>query len=123
MDTAQTPRQILYREGSAKLYRFADQRSTAAPAHAPPILLVPSLINRWYVLDLFPGSSLVEALVGIGLDTFCLDWGVPGDEDRFLDWDAVVSRLSRAVRMVQRKTGAARIALVGYCMGGTLAGI
>ena len=33
-----------------------------------------------------PGASLVEALVGAGFDVWCLDWGVPEDEDRYLDW-------------------------------------
>ncbi len=28
------------------------------------------MINRWYVLDLRPGASLVEALVGAGIDVF-----------------------------------------------------
>jgi polyhydroxyalkanoate synthase len=90
---------------------------------APPILLVPSLINRWYVLDLRPGASLVEALVRAGFDVWLLDWGVPEDEDRYLDWDSVLQRLGRAVRRVLRETGRPRLALLGYCMGGTLTAI
>ena len=58
------------------------------------MLLVPSLINRWYVLDLRPGARLAGALVDAGHDVFCLDWGVPEDEDRYLEWDDVVARLS-----------------------------
>lgn len=113
---AQTPRDEISLEGGASLYHFRG----AARSEGKPLLLIPSLINRWYVLDLRPGASLVEALVGAGFDVWCLDWGVPEAEDRYLDWEAVLARLGRAVRRVKRETGAAQIAALGYCMGGTL---
>ncbi|HVY46889.1 MAG TPA: alpha/beta fold hydrolase, partial [Minicystis sp.] len=90
---------------------------------ALPVLLVPSLINRWYVLDLRPGSSVAEALVAAGFDVFCVDWGEPEDEDRHLDWDDVVDRLGRMVRRTMRAARAPKVGLVGYCIGGTLASI
>lgn len=117
---AQTPRDELPLEGGARLLHF---RGDAAATIARPILLVPSLINRWYVLDLRPGASLVEALVRAGFDVWCLDWGVPEAEDRYLDWDSVLRRLGRAARRVQRETAAKSIGLLGYCMGGTLSAI
>jgi polyhydroxyalkanoate synthase subunit PhaC len=118
MQLAPSPRDTLVRDGTAKLYRFR-AREGAGPA----VLLVPSLINRWYVLDLRPGASVVEALVGAGLDVFCLDWGEPNDEDRYLEWDDVVARLQRTVRAVKRAARADSIGLLGYCIGGTLAAI
>lgn len=117
---AQTPRDAIALEGGAALYHF---RGSAAPASRVPLLLVPSLINRWYVMDLRPGASLVEALVGAGIDVWLLDWGAPEPEDRYLDWEAVLARLGRASRRVLRETGAAQHALLGYCMGGTLTAI
>jgi len=119
---APTPHRTLYREGSARLVHFQPP-SDVAPAVAPPVLLVPSLINRWYVLDLRPGASLVETLVAAGLDVYLIDWGVPDDEDRHLTWDDVLARLARAVRRTRRAARAPRVSLVGYCMGGTLAAI
>jgi polyhydroxyalkanoate synthase len=116
---APTPRSELALDGGAKLYHF---HGTAEP-HGAPLLLIPSLINRWYVLDLRAGASLVEALVGAGIDVWCLDWGVPEAEARYLDWEAVLARLARATRRVRRETGHARLALLGYCMGGTLTAI
>jgi polyhydroxyalkanoate synthase len=114
---AQTPRDVLALEGGARLYHFHGARTLG------PILLVPSLINRWYVLDLRPGASLVEALAGAGFDVWLLDWGAPAAEDRYLDWDAVLRRLARATRRVQRETGRHDIGMLGYCMGGTLTAI
>jgi polyhydroxyalkanoate synthase len=88
-----------------------------------PLLIVPSMINRWYIVDLRPGASMVAALLDSGLDVFCLDWGVPGDEDRYLTWTDVVARVSRAVRRTMRETGAPKVGVLGYCMGGTLTAI
>ncbi len=116
---AQTPRDTIPLEGGAALYHF---RGTTE-ATGLPLLIVPSLINRWYVMDLRPGASLVEALVGAGIDVWLLDWGTPEPEDRYLDWEAVLARLGRASRRVLRETGAAKHALLGYCMGGTLTAI
>jgi polyhydroxyalkanoate synthase len=113
---------VLHQDGSASLYRFRHDAGARVP-HGLPVLVVPSMINRWYVVDLRPGASLVEALVTGGLDTYCLDWGIARDEDRYLSWDDVIARLARAVRRVQRLTGAPRVGLLGYCMGSTLAGI
>lgn len=139
---APTPRDELFRDGTARLYRFRRDSSPESPGTGPrnpsvpneglprargggsfPLLLVPSLINRWYVLDLRPGVSLARALVDAGLDVWCLDWGVPEDEDRHLTWDDLVARLSRAARVVRRETGAPKVGLLGYCIGGTLSAI
>jgi polyhydroxyalkanoate synthase len=81
------------------------------------------MINKWYVVDLRAGASLVEALLAGGLDVFCLDWGTAQDEDRYLAWDDVVARLGRAVRFALRAAGTPQVGLLGYCMGSTLAGI
>ena len=124
---APTRRDVLFEDGTAKLYRFPRSpdslvaRSDKAPG--PAVLLVPSLINRWFVLDLRAGASVVEALSAAGLDVFCLDWGEPNDEDRFLTWDNVVARLGRFVRRTCREAAVPRIGLLGYCIGGTLSAI
>ena len=116
-----SPRDTVMTDGAARLLHF---RSEGAPSRSnPPVVLIPSLINRWYILDLRPGASVVEALVAAGIDTWCLDWGVPEDEDRYLSWDDVMARLARAIRRVCRETGHAKVSVLGYCMGGTLAGI
>jgi len=61
-----------------------------------------------------------EAMVAHGIDTYLLDWGIPRDEDRYLSWELVLARLDRMVRRVKRHTGADQVAVLGYCMGGTL---
>jgi polyhydroxyalkanoate synthase len=86
------------------------------------VLLVPSLINRWYVLDLGPGRSLIEWLVARGHDVFCIDWGTPEAEDRYLTWDDIAGRyIGRAVRVASRLGHSGDVHVLGYCLGGTLA--
>ncbi|MCX5743106.1 MAG: alpha/beta fold hydrolase [Proteobacteria bacterium] len=112
----QTPHEVVWRENKWKLMRFAP----AVPKYRTPILLVPSLINRWYVLDLGRGRSLIEWLVAQGHVVYCIDWGTPGDEDRYLTWDDIGgSYVGRAVRLAARETGKTHV--LGYCLGGTIA--
>jgi polyhydroxyalkanoate synthase len=86
--------------------------------------MVPSLINRHYVLDLLPGKSFAEWLVAQGFDVYCIDWGTPGDEDRYLTFDEICDGyLGRAVRRVAKSSTAGRVNLLGYCMGGILSSI
>jgi polyhydroxyalkanoate synthase len=85
-----------------------------------PLLVVPSLINRSYVLDLTPATSLMRALAA-RFRPFLVDWGTPGPVERgFGLGDYVLGRLGRALGHVRIATGRAPIVL-GYCMGGTLA--
>jgi poly(3-hydroxyalkanoate) synthetase len=86
----------------------------------PPVLVVPSLINRATILDLAPDQSLVRALAARGLRVFMLDWGWPDAQARTLDLNALITgRLSRAIGHLAADFGP--VTLVGYCMGGLLA--
>jgi polyhydroxyalkanoate synthase subunit PhaC len=118
---------VMATEGTSKLYHFSrpadPERHIDVAPHPVPLLLIPSLINRWYVLDLRPGASFAAALVDAGIDTWCLDWGIPEDEDRYLTWEDIQARLGRAVRRVRRFTGADKVGILGYCMGATVSGI
>lgn len=124
MKIAPTPKDEIFSEGTSRLYRFRrpSDETSEAPASRCPVLVVPSLINRWYILDLLSGSSVVEALTE-AFDVYLYDWGVPNDEDRYLTWETVLGKLDRASRRVARYTKASRIAILGYCMGGTLCAI
>lgn len=121
---APTPKDTVLRDGRGSVYRFrGGAREERAGSHVP-VLLVPSMISRWYVLDLWEGASLAGALSAAApWDTFCFDWGTPEDEDRYVTWDDVVARLDRVVRRVLRLTGAPKLALVGNSMGATISGI
>ena len=114
----QTPHSVVWAENKWKLMRF----QPVIKRFATPILMIPSLINRWYVLDLGPGRSLIEWLVAQGHEVYCIDWGTPSAEDRFLTWDDIGGRyLGRAIRVAARTSGVDDIHVLGYCLGGLLA--
>lgn len=114
-----TPAEVVHAENTWRLLRYR-----GAADFATPVLLVPSLINRHYVLDLRPGRSFAEFLVEHGHDVYIVDWGTPGDEDRHLEWDDIVDRyLGRAIRVAARRSRQERVHLLGYCLGGTLAAV
>jgi len=112
-----TPSDVVFTENKWRLLRYRSDRVT----HTRPILLVPSLINRHYVLDLLPGKSFAEWLVQQGWDVYCIDWGAPGPEDRYTTFDDVCdTALGRAIRRAAKISGADKVHLLGYCLGGTL---
>jgi polyhydroxyalkanoate synthase len=114
-----TPKELVWRKNKARLYRY--NRSEPATQRTPIFLVLP-LINRSYILDLRPGASFVEFLLGEGFDVFLIDWGTPGDEDRALDVTTLVTRyLPRAAKAIQKATGSDQMTVLGYCIGGTLA--
>jgi polyhydroxyalkanoate synthase len=114
-----TPKQTIWRKNKAALYRYT---RSMPPSHRTPVFLVLPLINRAYILDLRPGASLVEFLLERGFEVFLLDWGIPGDEDRGLTLDALLTRyLPRALRAARAAAAVDEMTLLGYCIGGTLA--
>jgi polyhydroxyalkanoate synthase len=113
-----TPKEVVWQRDKAQLWRYA-----GGPVRfGPPVLIVHSLVSRSYILDLRPGNSAVEYLVGAGLDVFMLDWGVPDalDADNSLE-TYVDEYITRAVAAVRAETGSSEVTMAGYCLGGVLA--
>lgn len=105
---------VLWREGST---RVLDYR----PAGGPPLLVVPSLINRAYILDLTEEKSLLRYLARSGLRPLLVDWGRPEDDERgFSLTDYIAGRLEAAAEAGAAAAGRP-LGVVGYCMGGLLA--
>lgn len=116
--TGATPHEIVLRRDKVSLLRYTSNRRR----YRPPLLLVPALISRAYILDLYPGGSFAEFLVARGWDVFLIDWGIPGDEDvhRGLEY-YLGDALPRCLARVREAAPGAGVNLLGYCMGGTLA--
>jgi polyhydroxyalkanoate synthase subunit PhaC len=118
---APTPATVVATENKLRLLHYHPAVEQPYPI---PLLIVPSLINRCYLLDLVSGRSLVEYLVGRGIDVYMLDWGVPGPEDRSTTFDQYITGyLRRAVQRVRSLSGQERINLLGYSIGGTFTAI
>ena len=106
---------VRWRRGAARL------RDYGTGAGGPAVLLIPSLINRYYILDLLRERSFVRHLAGAGLRPLVLDWGEPGAAERgFTLDDYIAGPLDEALSAAAALAGG-RVALIGYCMGGLLA--
>ena len=108
---------VLWREGSTKLL---DYRQGIDPK-APRLLVIPSLVNRYYILDLESQASFLRWSAAQGFAPFVMDWASPGAQERGFGFtDYVAGRLERALDAVQREPGGS-VFVIGYCMGGNLA--
>jgi polyhydroxyalkanoate synthase len=104
---------VVWTEGGSRLLDYG--------GGGRPVLFVPSLVNRAYILDLSAERSLLRWLVGQGVRPLLVDWGAPGAlERRYTLTDYIAGRLDRALdaALVQTRRP---VAVVGYCMGGMLA--
>lgn len=109
---------VVWADGTTRLYDFGH---AGGGATATPVLLVPSLINRAYILDLSARHTFARWLSAGGFWPFLVDWRAPGAIERgFTLTDYVAGRLEPALETVLSLTGE-RPALLGYCMGGLLA--
>ena len=58
--------------------------------HEVPLLVVPPVLNRYYLADLAPGRSIVEHLVREGVQVFALSWRNPDPAHAHWDLDTYV---------------------------------
>jgi polyhydroxyalkanoate synthase subunit PhaC len=113
---ATPPVPVLWCAGSMRLLDYGRGRGGAA------VLLVPSLINRYYILDLLPERSFVRRLAAAGLRPLVIDWGDPGAVECGYSLDDYLSGpLDGALTAAAAANGGRPVALLGYCMGGLLA--
>lgn len=114
-----TPKDVLYEDNKMKLYRY---KSDIKKKYKTPLLFIYALINKPYILDLQPGNSFIEYWLDLGYDVYLIDWGIPGDEDRLLEFDTIIADyMDTCVDIIRETTGQDKINMFGWCIGGNLA--
>ena len=63
VDLAVTPGSVILRTPVFELIQY---RPATSEVRQVPLLIVPPVINKFYVMDLAPGRSMVEYLIGRG---------------------------------------------------------
>ena len=110
----------LWERGAIQLQDFG--ATHPAGENGKPLLVVPSLVNRGYIMDLTEERSFLRFLSARGFRPLLIDWGTPGeDELAFTMTDCVAGILREALSVAVETASGAPVPVVGYCMGGTLA--
>ena len=116
-----TARETLHSRGTLKLQHY---RALADSVYRVPVLIVTSLVNQPYILDLAPGQSMVEFLLRQGYDVYLIEWGRPRQEHKNLTLENhVLERLPECVAKVLEHSGEKELSIIGYCVGGLLSAL
>jgi polyhydroxyalkanoate synthase subunit PhaC len=116
---AATPGSVVYQ---SELFQLIQYDPTTEKVAAEPLLYVPPLVNRFYMIDLTPNQSLVKWLVDEGRTVFVISWVNPGPEHKDKGVEDYVLAIVEAIEQVAKRTKAAPD-LFSFCLGGTLAAI
>jgi len=115
-----TPPPPLWESGPVQLQDFGATHPDGE--NGKPVLVIPSLVNRGYIMDLTVNRSFLRFLASKGLRPLLVDWGTPGKAELAQTLDDCVSRTLRDALAVAVETNSGGpVPLIGYCMGGTLA--
>ena len=111
-----TPSEVIEMKGRFNLLHY---KSESAPKHKTPILVVYSLINRHYILDLLPKVSVIKNLQNQGFDVYATDWMTPAAYDKDLTLEKYAEEyVENAVEKIKEISGSQKVSLFGYCWGG-----
>ena len=117
-NVAVTPGDVVYRN---ELFELIQYRPVTETVNSIPMLFVPPSINKFYIMDLQPHSSLVKFAVDNGQTLFLVSWRNVQDEDSQITWDDYVEKgVLKAIDTVLAVTGQPKTNLLGFCVGGTI---
>lgn len=103
------------------LFQLIQYRPLTAQVRQRPFLIVPPCINKYYILDLQPENSFVRYAVEQGNTVFLVSWKNPHEPEATLTWDDYVGRGAiEAIHTVQAISGAPKLNVLGFCVGGTI---
>ena len=117
-DLGVTPGSVVLRTEVLEVIQYRPQTETV---RSVPLLIIPPTINKFYVLDLAPGRSLIEYLVGQGQQVFVISWRNPDSRHRAWGFDSYATAILEAFNAVEEITGAGSAHVVAACSGGLLA--
>ena len=121
IEVACTPGHVIHSNHLIELIQYTPQ---TPQVQREPILIVPSWIMKYYILDLSPANSLVKYLVEQGHTVFMVSWRNPDESDALLDMqDYLKLGVLNPLAVITERTGGVPIHTAGYCLGGTLLAI
>jgi len=117
-DLAVTPGKVVFRNELMELIQYTPTTETV---HETPLLFSPPWINKYYIVDLAPGRSLVEWAVAHGHTVFLISYRNPDESMAHVSLDDyLLSGPMTALDVITDITGSEKVNILGVCLGGTL---
>jgi len=118
VDLAVSPGKVVYRNELMELIQYQPTTETVLRR---PLLVMPPWMNKYYILDLRPGNSMVQWLVDQGHTVFMISWVNPDASlaDKGFE-DYMCEGPLAALDAIEAATGEREINVMGYCLGGIL---
>ena len=114
-DLAVTPGSVVYRTEMLELIQYAPATERVGKF---PLLIVPPMINKYYITDLAPGRSMSQYLVGQGHQVFAISWRNPDYRHKDWDLDSYGAAIADALEVVRTISKAAKASICALCSGG-----
>jgi polyhydroxyalkanoate synthase len=115
---ATTKGAVVLQNSMFELIQYAPQ---TAKVRRVPLLIVPPVINKFYIMDIAPGRSMIEYFVQQGQQVFAISWRNPQARHREWGFDAYGAAIVEALDAVQKIAGTDSTHLLATCSGGILA--
>jgi polyhydroxyalkanoate synthase subunit PhaC len=115
VDLATTAGAVVMR---TEVFELIQYRPTAPETFAMPVLLVPPMINKYYVLDLAPGRSLAGHLLDNGQTVFVISWRNPDEHQADFDLETYAASIVEAIEAACQIRRADQVHVAGFCSGG-----
>ncbi len=114
---------VVLRTPTIELIQYRPRTETV---HERPMLLVPPMINKYYIADLAKDRSMVQFFLDSGQQVFAISWRNPTEEHRDWDLDTYAQSVLDALDAVETITGqnadgTTGTHLLGLCAGGITA--
>ncbi len=117
-DLAVTPGEVVYRNEVFELIQYTPQTEKVWTV---PLLMVPPVINKFYILDIASGRSMVEYLLCQGHQVFAISWRNPTAAQRSWGCDTYGGAIVDALDTIRSVTGSESAHVQASCSGGILA--
>ena len=103
------------------VFELIQYRPSTETVHPTPLLMIPPTINKFYIMDIAPGRSMIEYFLSQGLQVFMVSWRNPDSRHSKWGLDTYAQAVIEALDTVRAITSADTAHLLGACSGGIIA--
>jgi polyhydroxyalkanoate synthase subunit PhaC len=114
---AVTPGSVVLR---TEVFELIQYKPSTPQVREVPLLFIPPTINKYYILDISPGRSMIEHHVAQGQQVFTISWRNPEQAQGHFDLDTYADAVAEAGQAIASITGQPSINLAAACSGGII---